>query len=204
MAINDPIYDEALKSAQGFYDLNRQKGIEDVQRAGVVQRRRSYSTPQDITNFSQQYDMTTNRDLSQMALGQQDKRAAEVNQWGGISPYTGATIQGQLPYQSQQNEIQRSWSRKLQEDQWNAQQQVANQQASNTLWGMIGGGIGTILGGPLGGGIANAIFGGGKKAGEVGYNGGWQSQMKYTNTYGEIPTYGTSKIDLDNPYKENW
>ena len=69
---------------------------------------------------------------------------------------------------------------------------------------MIGGGIGTILGGPLGGGIANAIFGGGKKAGEVGYNGGWQSQMKYTNTYGEIPTYGTSKIDLDNPYKENW
>lgn len=146
MATNDPIYDEALKSARGFYDINRQKGIEDIQRSAVVSRRRSYSTPEDITNFSKQYDMAANRDLSQMALGQQDKRANEVNMWGGISPYTGATIQGQLPYQSQQSEIQRAWNRKLQEDQWNAQREIANTQASGAFWGAIGGGIGTILG----------------------------------------------------------
>lgn len=146
MAINDPIYDEALKSAQGFYDLSRQKGIADVQRSGVVQRRRSYSAPEDIANFSKQYDIAANRDLSQMALGQQDKRAAEVNTWGGVSPYTGATIQGQLPYQSQQADIQRAWDRKLQEDQWNAQREIANNQASGAFWGAIGGGIGTIFG----------------------------------------------------------
>jgi len=164
----------AIKASQNYYDLYRTKGIEDIQRSGVVSRRKSYSTPQDISQFSQQYDVTAAKNLSQMGLDQanlQDQaKYNEANTYGGISPYSGATIQGQLPFQAQQNEIQRTWSRKLQEDQWNAQQQVANQQASNTLWGMIGGGIGTILGGPLGGGLASTIFGGGGKQSNNNYS----------------------------------
>ena len=70
-------------------------------------------------------------------------------QFGGTSAFTGNNIQGALPFQAEQSNIQREFDKAQNEANWKAEQEMADKQAAASIWSGIFGGAGSLLGGFL-------------------------------------------------------
>ena len=168
-----PAYKDVGTSLQNILDFYRSQGSSDIIRGARATRQRSSGAlGEDLGRFGTEYGLGASQQLSNLGLEEAKTYTStmenQANTWGGTSAITGRNLQGQYPWQSQESGIQRDWQRKLQEDQWNAMQEIEKQKSSAGLLGAIGGGIGSIFGGmifnPLNA-LKDLISGGKKKSG---------------------------------------
>jgi hypothetical protein len=144
-------------------DYNQNQTTQDLTRATVAGRyRTSDILPEVLAKQQNAYNLNFNNQVGQLGLQeatmgyntqQQDKNYnwQTAMQFGGTNPYTGGSIQGNLPYQSEQSGIQREWEGLKLKQQWDAQAKMQQDQSNSQLWGSIFGGIGALGGGVLGG-----------------------------------------------------
>ena len=128
----------------------RDKGAEDITRNSVVTgRRTSDVAPEAISKFNTEYGLGASKGMADLSMTGATQAENEAMQFGGTSAFTGNNIQGALPFQAEQSNIQREFDKAQNEANWKAEQEMADKQAAASIWSGIFGGAGSLLGGFL-------------------------------------------------------
>lgn len=157
--------EQALKTQGEYYQTEAEKA---ATRAFATSRARTAGIlPETIGRMRTEYGLGMGKQIGELRASSAEKAWQESMQFGGYSPFSRGTIKGQLPFttefqageatkqrtwQTGESALQREWQRRLQEDQWKVQKEIAEQQAWSNIISGITGGIGSILGGGLGAG----------------------------------------------------
>ena len=118
-----------------------------IRQAQVSNRRTSDTAPAALSQFNQEYGLGEAKQVGDMSMAGAGQAESEAMQFGGISPFSGNSLQGNLPWQSQQTGIENEFKKNLTEEGWANDQKIADAQAANSLWSGIFGGIGSLFGG---------------------------------------------------------
>lgn len=148
-----------------YADYYQKQGQQDISRNALVSgRRTSDMAPEAISKFNTEYGLGQSMGMANLSVAGANQAQQEALMWGGLSPYTGNTIQGQNPYATSERKAGQEWSagqsaieREFQKSQaeasYLAQKTNAEQAAGANIWAGIAGGFGSLLGGIFGRGI---------------------------------------------------